>query len=352
MATSHKILFILKRREDFNPTEHTKHGMSTGLYNSASFMVDMLNGLGIASNLEVAIDNNCIDRLVTLHNPTHVIIEALWVTPIKFTVLAKLHPTIKWIIRVHSELPFISGEGIAMNWIGDYSTIENVIIGVNAPRMYNETKLYIKIKNNWDDLTVDQKVIYLPNYYPQNYKIKEYTLDDVVNIGCFGAVRPLKNHIIQAIASLKFANSIGKKLRFHVNGGRIEGKGDPVMNNLNSLFEHVYSSGHQLIVQDWRPRDEFLKVCESMDIGLQVSFSETFNIVGADVISQGVPLVGSSEIPWSADKYCARAQYSDEIFNALMLTHNDVQDNVNAHQLNLTKYTTETASVWFNYFKE
>ena len=55
-----RVLFILKRREDFNAVTHNHVGLSTGLYNSAKFMDDMLTNNGIESNLEVAIDNNCI----------------------------------------------------------------------------------------------------------------------------------------------------------------------------------------------------------------------------------------------------------------------------------------------------
>lgn len=57
-----KVLFILKRREDFNAVTHSHVGLSTGLYNSASFVHNMLTDQGVESNLDVAIDNNCIDR--------------------------------------------------------------------------------------------------------------------------------------------------------------------------------------------------------------------------------------------------------------------------------------------------
>lgn len=83
-----------------------------------------------------------------------------------------------------------------------------------------------------------------------------------------------------------------------------------------------------------------------MDIGLQVSFSETFNIVGADIISQGVPLVGSIEIPWMDSTYTARAQYCDEIYNALIRSHYAPQDNVTANQTKLKEYTDHTCKVW------
>ncbi len=346
------VLFILKRREDFNPDTHNAKGMSTGLFNSATFMSDMLVRHSVEAHLEIAIDNNCIDKLVSKHRPTHVIIEALWVVPSKFTILAKLHPTVKWIVRLHSELPFLAGEGMAFDWIGDYSLHPNITIGVNAPRMLEEIKTYLRIKNDWEDEILDQKVCLLPNYYPQEYKTKEYMINnEYIDIGCFGAVRPLKNHMLQAIAALRFAEEIGKKLHFHINGGRVEMKGEPVMNNLRALFQHVHERGHRLVTNEWSPREGFLVLCGEMDIGLQVSFSETFNIVGADIISQGVPLVGSIEIPWFDETYSARAQYCDEIYKALLLTHQQPQHNVEVNQLKLTEYTNNTCDVWLDHFK-
>jgi len=347
------VLFILKRREDFDPEKHNAHGLSTGLYNSAMFMVDMLNENGIDARLEIAIDNNCIDRLVTKHKPTHTIIEALWVVPSKFTILTKLHPNVKWIVRLHSELPFMAGEGIAMNWIGDYVQYPNISVGINSPRMFHEMRTYLRIKNNWKAETLSKKLIYMPNYYPQTYKTKEYSLNkEHIDIGCFGAVRPLKNHLTQAIAALRFAEILGKKLHFHINGGRIEMKGEPVMNNLRDLFQQLYESGHRLISHEWTPRGSFLDTCAKMDIGMQVSFSETFNIVGADLVSQGIPFVGSIEIPWIDETYAARAQYCDEILEALLRTHGYPQHNVVSNQTKLTEYTNRTRDVWVEYFKE
>lgn len=347
-----EILFLLKQREDYNPVQHSVVGLSTGLFNSANFIINMLNNNGVDAKIEICIDNNCIDKYVTKHKPKFAVVEALWVVPSKFTVLTKLHPAVKWIVRLHSEMPFLAGEGMALDWIGDYSHSTNVIIGVNAPRMLNEIQSYLKIKNQWTDEYTNERIVYLPNYYPQEYVTKEYQVNkEHINIGCFGAVRPLKNHVLQAIASIKFADRIGKKLHFHINGGRVESKGEPVLNNLRALFRHLYDTGHSLVEHDWTPREEFIKLCSKMDIGLQVSFSETFNIVGADIISRGVPLVGSIEIPWMDNKYTARAQYSDEIFNALLLTHECPQHNVEVNQAKLTEYTNHTLVVWLDQFK-
>jgi hypothetical protein len=350
-----RVLFILKRKENFNATVDTHIGVTTGLYNSASFMNQMLQDAGIESNMEIAIDNNCIDRLVTKHRPTHVIIEALWVVPSKFAVLNPLHKDITWIIRLHSEMPFLAGEGMAFDWLGDYVGYKNILIGVNAPRMMSEVKFYLKHKCGWDEEETNRRIIYMPNYYPTDFKPpKAYKLDakEHVDIGCFGAVRPLKNHMLQAFASLMFADSIGKKLHFHINSGRLEMKGEPVLNNLRSTFQHLADKGHQLIAHGWTHRDDFLKIVADMDIGMQCSFSETFNIVGADFISQGVPFIGSNEIPWSSHMFNADPVSSEDIYNKLMLTHNNPYENNRQHQGLLTKYVEQTKTLWVNYFKD
>ena len=346
-----KVLFILKRREDFNPEKHTVLGLSTGLFNSATFMNNMLNSLGVESNLVVVIDNNDIDREVTKHKPTHVIIEALWVVPTKFSILCKLHPDVKWIVRLHSEMPFLAGEGMALDWIGDYIAYKNITLAINAPRLLSEVRFFLGCKMDWDEETINSRIIYLPNYYPQDYKIKEFNKDnDIINISCFGAVRPLKNHVIQAIAAIKFADKIGKKLLFHINSGRIEMKGEPALNNLRGLFSHLSNKGHKLVSHEWTPRNEFLEICANMDIGMQVSFSETFNIVGADLISQGVPLVGSVEIPWMSSVYCAKPTEMEEIYDTLLFLYNNPYDNVVKNQLLLTKYTNTSKDIWKKYF--
>jgi hypothetical protein len=128
-------------------------------------------------------------------------------------------------------------------------------------------------------------------------------------------------------------------------------KGDPVMNNLRGLFQQLAGTGHEMIGHEWRPRDEFLELCAKMDMGLQVSFSETFNIVGADIISQGIPLVGSDEIPWSSKWFNAPATESIEITDALVRAYKHPRINVWHNQRRLTAYTAKTRKIWINYFR-
>ena len=283
-----RLLFILKSREG-----HWGYGSrESGLSNSVRFVVDMLNSNGIeAQSVEVA-DNNAIDREVTAYRPTHVIIEAFWVVPDKFDILKKLHPQVQWIVRDHSETPFLANEGIAFGWTVDYLQ-RGVEVMCNAPRAVSDMAV-VAMGCGLDP----SGITYGPNVYPvpRLCDIAPHARQQgVVNIGCFGAVRPLKNHMTQAIAAIAFAESIGSVLRFHINATRVEGQGSPVLKNLRELFAR---SDHELVEHGWMPHAEFLSVLSEIDILMQVSFTETFNIVAADAMAMSVPVLVSSELPW------------------------------------------------------
>lgn len=292
-----KILFILKKRNEsweVNKDDYCSYGSSknSGLFNSATFVSDMLNHNGIESVIVQVNDNNDIDREVSLNNPTHVIIEALWVVPEKFDVLQRLHPDVKWIIRIHSKLAFLSGEGMAMDWLLEYIKYKNVYIGCNSLPTKKEFCHLSEMKNFKD------KVLFLPNYYPV-VEVEHSCVEKSkrIDVGCFGAIRPLKNQLVQATAAIMCADRLGKCLHFHINGKRIEGKGEPVLKNIEKLFEKFPQ--HKLVKHTWKDHKDFLKLCSRMDIGLQVSMSETFNIVSADLVTSDVPVVISNEIGWT-----------------------------------------------------
>jgi hypothetical protein len=123
------------------------------------------------------------------------------------------------------------------------------------------------------------------------------------DIGCFGSIRPLKNQLSQALAAIKFADENNLCLFFNINGTRTEQRGNEVLKNIRSLFE--YQKHHKLIEHEWLQHHDFINLVSKMDMGLQVSFSETFNIVTADFVCQGVPIIVSPEIEWMPKKFKA-----------------------------------------------
>jgi hypothetical protein len=350
-----RILFVLKRREDFDPSKHIEISQQCGLYNSIYYVHNMLLSIGYDSQLSICIDNNCINGYIYKFKPTHVIVEALWVVPSKIKLLQSMYPNIKWIIRLHSAIPFLSIESSqSMKWVADYCRINNTYIGVNDPRLLTELSIYLSnIKEDKENevsnvVDMSSRIIYLPNYYPIDniHKFKGIVSEDTINIACFGAIRPFKNNMTQALASIEFCKRKNKKLRFHINSGRNELNGGNVYENLTQLFSNLDNNQYSLVCHPWASRDDFLKICSEIDIGLQVSFTETFNIVSADILSNGVSIIGSSEIPWINQRYTASSQNVDEIIDKLLLTYDNLERNVIENQKSLQKYVEDTITVW------
>jgi hypothetical protein len=326
-----RTLFVLKYRDsDYGQPycyssswgdSDTKKPLSSGLFNSARMVVEMLEAQGVPVKLVHVQDNSTIHRELVNFKADVVIIEAFWVVPEKFDELFSVCPDVKFVIRNHSETPFLANEGIAFDWILKYVTKPNVIMSANAPRMYEETLHLVQHAHpEWTPEQVRAKVAYLPNYYPTENATSTPGPDncfdtDYLNIGCFGAIRPLKNHMLQAIASLKLAARLGKKLRFHINGGRIEMQGDQILKNLRNLFKHYPQ--HELVEHPWMPHEAFRALIRTMDVVTQVSFSETFNIVAADAVSQGVPTVTSPEVPWGSRLFEADPTDSSDIASTM-----------------------------------
>ncbi len=298
-------------------------GLSSGLANSAR-MVSLILGESGINNEEVlseviqVIDANSIDREVFRFRPDIVIIEAFWVTPAKLRVLRQLHPTVKWVVRNHSNIPFLALEGFPLAWIPELVKIRNVYVATNSLASLRDLREVVIQRAGLTPEEAAQKVVEFTNYYyaeyPDNWVHDDQSL--TIDIGCFGAIRPLKNQLIQAIAAIRFARQVGRQLRFHMNVSRLENSGsNAVYNALASVFGG--QTGIELVEHTWMPHAVFVPFVATMDLTMQVSFSETFNIVTADAVSVGVPVVVSDDIAWIDDAFKADPTSSDRMVEKL-----------------------------------
>lgn len=359
-------LFILKKRNFQNPDGPGEYGggdysstdyptgppitgpvnnqAATGMYNSAKFVVDELIDMGVEALVEIVIDNNDINRVVTQYRPTHVFIEGLWVVPEKFAVLKAIHPTVTWIVRIHSEIPFIATEGKAFEWITAY-LLNDVTVAANAKRAHELLRFYAR-ELNIPNAKADQLTPYLPNCYPLSFWPYN-TIDDepnVLDVGCFGAFRPLKNHLQQAFLAMKYAKDKGKQLRFHVNARQDSGGANPYK-NVKAVIE---GAGHELVLHDWEPREEFLVTLSKMDVLLQISISETFNIVAADATLVGIPILVSDEIAWSFPTH-ANPHDIDDALKKLKLIMFSKKFFITGNRAGLAVFAKSARRKWLGY---
>ena len=317
------ILFILKKSYGYDAPGQ----ITNGLYTSAGFVVDMLLMQGHQARLETAVDGNSIDRLVTQYRPSLVVLEALWVTPEKMKELLKLHPKVRWVVRIHSEIPFLANEGVSVDWIAAYMKI-GVLVGFNSDV-------------TTEDFRIIGPSIYLPNYYPvRRMRKRVKPTPGVLNVGCFGAIRPLKNQLIQAFAAATYVRGTGIKLRFHMNGSRPEQGGN---NNLKSIVALMEATKNELVLHPWLEHEDFLDLIWSMDICLQVSFTESFNITSADAVSMGVPLVGSEAIRWLPSQTQADVNSVESITTKMAEAG---PATVMLNHVALENYIADVAAIW------
>ena len=300
---------------------------STGLKLSAQLVVNMLIRFGFDAKLVEAKDQNGIQELVSHYRPDRVVLEAIWVTPAKMQELVAANPKVRWVVRVHSEIPFLANEGMALAWIASYMEL-GVEITFNSSQTVK-------------DFSVMGTAAYLPNYYPQQSQSKRNPQTGTVNIGCFGSIRPLKNQLIQAFAAIAYANKIGRKLIFHINGARVEQSGANNLKNIKALFD---ATGNTLILHSWENHEDFLELVASMDICLGVSLSESFCITAADAVSQGVPFVGSEAIRWLPFESQAPTDNVEAIVRVMekASSHRFIKKNTRA----LESFSNRSVRVW------
>jgi hypothetical protein len=269
--------------------------------------------MGFESKVITVIDDNFIDKELYYYKPDIVIIEALWVRPIKLKELIELprYSKIKWIIRIHSDIGYLSAETFALKYINEYRQLhkDNLYIAPN-------NKPFCKYLSN----AMFYDFIYLPNIVGRDVCLdkhyrKKYWIE--MHIGCFGALRLLKNQLFQALCAIAAADKLNKLLCFHITiDPKIkEDIPNPILKNLEELFENT---GHKLVKHIWQENDDFQNLVRDMDLGLQLSYSESFNIVSADFIHNNTPIVVSDAITWMPDEFKTSTWNYDIVVNKIL----------------------------------
>lgn len=249
-----------------------------------------------------------IEMAIQLYNPKNVLVQSVWISDEEMRRLSARYPHIHFFIHIHSNIPFLACEAYSF-------------------ARFNEAKAH-----GWKLVFNDHRAarcfpdsIYLPNIYSKEFiQHSPKPESEELNVICAGSLRPMKNHVTQALAAIMYAGDIGKKLKFHCNLTRSEG-GEGVHAALVGLFNA--HPEHELVSVPWLDHDEFIKYCSTMDFGLQVSMSESFNIVAADYAAAGLPMVVSDEVDWAPKEVQAKSGKAVNIAATMNIADMHVGDN-------------------------
>lgn len=223
---------------------------------------------------------------------THVNISAPWFPTIDIAMLAYEHPEIKFTITSHSNVGFLQADTRGVQLIREELDFEQNSFNF---RTAGNSKRYC----DWVASTYDRPCLLLPNMYYLDHlsgRPNRVFAGGDLRIGCFGATRQLKNMMTAGAAALTIAKTLRVNLEFWISAGRNEGN----VSTINSLKEMFAGLPYAKIVENgWQQWSHFRRTVGCMHLMFQPSYTESFNIVTADGVAEGVPSVVSEAIDWA-----------------------------------------------------
>lgn len=258
----------------------------TGLGVNAAHTARALSHEGISSAAVIVDDLTGLERVLASAPAVQVVVvQALWFAPEDFKALVGRWPAVQFVVRIHSQFAFLASDSRA----GDVFRLSKSV------RLAGNNLRFVRAMRE-----LELECDYLPNLYPLGKppKRKAKVLERL-DLGLFGAARPQKHHATGAIAAAIVGRRLGLPVRLHINIGRNEGARWELVQAICA------ASGMDLVEHPWAPWAEFLAVAQTMDLGFQLSSSETFNYVTADLASHGIPSVVGEAIEWAPANYVA-----------------------------------------------
>jgi hypothetical protein len=228
---------------------------------------------------------------------THVVISAPWMPTQELALLCAEFKDTQFAVTCHSNLGFLQADPGAMRLVREgldlRRTSWNFRMAANCARL-----------SEWVTRAYGTPCALLPNLYhlESDPAPRPRYQGGTLRIGAFGATRALKNLLTSAGAALEIANARRANLEFWISSGRNEGAGpvvDAVRQMLNGLH-HV-----KLVENSWQTWPQFRQTVRHMHLLLQPSYTESFNVVTADGVAEGVPSVVSDAIDWAPESWKA-----------------------------------------------
>ncbi len=291
---------------NFHGWHHISH---VGLGVSALNTARVLRSNGISAVVHPVIDLADLKARMAAEQPTHVIVNALWLQTADLAALVHNNAHIAFGVLVHSNIAFLQVEPGGIKLLREAVDLEQASVG-NFVVAANSRSGASGMQEAWEC-----PATYLPNLYfldatarPQRPKWSGGTL----RIGAFGALRPLKNPTSSAFAALAIATNLGTNLEFHINTGRNDGgQATTLEKSIDAIFANL---PHAKLVKDpWSPWSSFRVLVRHMHLLLQPSFTESFNIVSADGVAEGIASVVSDVIEWAPNHWKASPDNTEQI---------------------------------------
>jgi hypothetical protein len=280
--------------------ELKRHGTPT-------YLMGVRDNIGLLDSVMYA---NGIRQKQGLGPLTDVIIMAPWITPLDLGAILQYFPDIRFTVQGHCNVAAIYGDHRGMGNFRNYADMTfdypNLMLAGNSEPFVS-----------WFTEAYGVNTYLLPDLYPigkhhhhGDDKPRVSETDGSLRIGAFGALRPEKNIPSACAAALLIQERLGLPVSFHLNVGG-ERVGREILAMIDQMSQGI--PNFTVIKHKWLPWSEFNGLVKTMDLLIQPSFTESFNLVTADGIQHRVPTVVSNAIPWAPDSWKANPDRPTEI---------------------------------------
>jgi hypothetical protein len=277
------------------------------------------------------------------HPVSNVVIAAPWVASKDMQALVANYPHIDFVSLSHSNVGFLQADPGAVRLLRDYNQIElantNFKTGGNCSIFTSA----------WSSM-YGVPMLTLPNLYDvstiKNVGQRTPYKCGTVKVGIFGAERPLKNMLTATAAAIELGKRLNEDVEIYMSSGRTENGGGSVGQAIKQMTSGL--PGVSLHQTGWLSWPQFRQVVGQMHVLINVSFTESFCMVVADGISEGVSSVCSSAISWTPDNWMANSDNASDVAN---VAYRLLFDNhaVDLGQSALRAYVKSGIPMWTSY---
>jgi hypothetical protein len=230
----------------------------------------------------------------------HVIISAPWIPTTDLQELCIRYPDTQFAVNCHSNVGFLQADRNGVKLLREAMDLE---LGNSNFHLAGNSRRFC----NWLHEAFGAPCAFLPNLYflqPEQTWASRVFTGGTLRIGVFGATRPLKNLMSAARAALEISRDLRAPLELRMSAGRVKGGGETVMAAAKEMLLNLPNV--TLMLNGWQSWPKFRKVVSHMHLLLQSRVTtESFNMVTADGIAEGVPSVVSRAIDWAPEHWKA-----------------------------------------------
>jgi len=274
---------------------------------------------------------------------THVVMSAPWIASADWQALAAAFGDTHFAVTCHSNLGFLQADPSAVRLVREGIEIEraswNFHVAGNSDRFCR-----------WVSTTFNAACSYLPNLYyvdPRRIPKPSHFDGGTLRIGAFGATRQLKNLVSAAGAAMQLSSDLRTDVELWVSAGRNE-HGDSTTSAIREMT--CGTPRMKLIENGWQSWPQFRETVRHMHLLLQPSYTETFNVVTADGVAEGVPSVVSDAIDWAPQEWKARVDDVADIARVAREILGDRRAALKGWRA-LVKHNARALDAWLDYLK-